>query len=330
MKIWRAHTFGDPQDVLKLEEVPSPTLTGDRGFVLDVIAAGVGLPDLFMVQGVYPLVTQPPASPGQEVVGTIVEAGPECAFNVGDRVMTMTRFHEGFGGFAQTLVIDEPSATTVLAPDDLNDAEAAGFLIPFHTGHCALIQRGGLKAGENVLVLGGSGSSGSAAIQIAKAAGATVIATAGSDEKAQFCKDQGADHVVNYRDQSFAQQVRTLTEELGVDVIFDPVGGDSFTRSIDAFALDARALLVGFASGKWPKLDPQDMVMRSYSALGCFVAARTPAQVDAAKADLADWIAHDKIRPPIDKVFAFEDAPALMARLADGAMLGKMVLKVRG
>ena len=153
MKIWRADEFGDPQSVLRQVEVISPDVS-EKAFKIRVLASGVGLPDYFMTKGVYPLVPKPPVSPGQEVVGIATEAGPECGFKPGDRIMTTTRFFEGWGGFAEEVVTHEGRNVASLVPDELSDEQAAGFMIPYHTGHGALVQRGQLKAGETLLVLG--------------------------------------------------------------------------------------------------------------------------------------------------------------------------------
>jgi len=328
MKIWQAQQFGDPQEVLEQTEIVLPNVSG-RAFRLKVHAAGVGLPDLMMTKGVYPLVPKPPASPGQEVVGTVLEAGPDCDFKPGDRVVTTTGFFLGMGGFAEEVVVEEKGpVVSCLAPEALSNEQAAGFLIPYHTVHGALVQRGQLQAGETLLVLGGSGSSGSAAIQIGKAIGAKVIAVAGGAEKAAFCAEIGADHTVDYRKGSIHEQVLALTGKRGVDVIFDPVGGSAGADALKAIGHDGRFVLIGFASGSWTRFEPNDLVGRSYSVVGAFMGNRKPSQVAQAKADLGEWADKGLIRPPVDKVFAFDEVPHLMQRLAKGEMLGKMVLKV--
>ena len=181
---------------------------------------------------------------------------------------------------------------------------------------------------ESSRVLGGSGSSGSAVIQIGKAIGATVIAVAGTEEKAAFCKTLGADHTVNYREGSIHEQVLKITGKKGADVIFDPVGGSAGTDALKAIAHDGRFVLIGFAAGSWTKFEPGDVVGRSYSVVGAFMGNRRRAQIEEAKADLADWVKRGLISPPIDQVFAFDEVPQLMTRLEKGEMLGKMVLKV--
>ncbi len=160
MRSWRASRFGEPSEVLELIDVDVPAVS-DHEFLIRVSAAGVGLPDLMMVRGGYPLVSVPPVSPGQEVVGEVMEAGRESRFRVGDRVMATSGFVNGFGGFAQMCLCDSRSLSS-LVPDDLSDEEAACFLIPFTTAYTALIERARLEAGETLLVLGGAGGSGGA------------------------------------------------------------------------------------------------------------------------------------------------------------------------
>ena len=326
MKTWRAEEFGDPQAVLKQVEVETPK-PGPGEVAVRVAACGVGLPDLLMLRGSYPLVREPPVSPGQEVVGTVVEAGEGGAFAVGDRVMTTTQFAHGHGGFSEVCLSNSWSVAS-LVPEALSDEQAAGFLIPFHTAHVGLVHRAQLECGETLLVLGAAGSSGSAAIQLGKAVGATVVAAAGSSEKAKFCLSQGADHAINYREQSVPDTVNEITGGTGANVIFDPVGGKAFEGATGCVAQDGRMVLIGFASGSWPELSAAHLVQRSYSVLGAFVAARTEEQVAQAKADLVRFVEAGAIKPPIDHVFEFDEVPALMQRLADGRTNGKLVLRV--
>lgn len=328
MKIWQASEFGDVQQTLKLNEIETPGPVAGNGFKLRVLACGVGLPDLLMTKGVYPLVTKPPISPGQECVGIITEKGPDCAYEIGDRIMTTTQFARGWGGFAEEVLADEQLTFPSLAPASFSDEQAAGFLIPYHTAHCGLVQRGQLKAGEILLVLGGAGSSGSAAIQLGKALGATVIAVAGTEEKEAFCKSLGADMTVNYRNGPVHEQVLKLTDNYGSDVVYDPVGGRSGGSALKTVAQSGRFVLIGFADGSWTRADPGDLVGRNISLVGGFMGNRTQTQVREAEADLAKWVADGFISPPVDKVFEFDQVPEMMQRLEDGEMFGKMVLRV--
>jgi NADPH2:quinone reductase len=326
MKTWRAEEFGDPQSVLKQVVVEAP-VPGPGEVAVKVAACGVGLPDLLMVRGGYPLVRKPPISPGQEVVGTVIEAGEGAPFAAGDRVMTTTQFAHGHGGFSEVCLSNSWSLAS-LVPEGLSDEQAAGFLIPFHTAHVGLIHRGMLARGETLLVLGAAGSSGSAAIQLGKAVGATVIAAAGSPEKTEFCLSQGADHAIDYRKESVPDKVNEITAGAGANVIFDPVGGKAFEEATGCVAQGGRMVLIGFASGSWPELSAAHLVQRSYSVVGAFVPARTEEQVAEAKADLERFVESGAIEPPIDRVFEFDEVPELMQALADARTSGKLVLRV--
>ena len=327
MRIWRATAFGDPQEVLKQVELELPKLA-DNEFKIRVLASGVGLPDYFMVKGGYPLVPKPPASPGQEVVGVVTEVGSKAAYEVGDRVVTATRFSRGFGGFAQEVIVSAKDRLSCIAPAVFSDEQAAGFLIPYHTGYYGLVRRGRMKASDTVLVLGGPGSSGSAAIQIAKAVGAKVIAVAGTDEKEEFCKRLGADETINYRKGSIHGQALKLTDNRGVDIIYDPVGGAPAADALEAITHNGRLVLIGFAAGAWAKVSASHIVQKNYDVIGAFMGHHTPAEIREAQTALETWAEKGIVAPPIDKVFQFNQVPDLMKRLEKGEMLGKMVLRV--
>lgn len=324
MRYWRAESFGTASAVLRCEqrELPAPQ-AGE--VVLRVEATGVGLPDVLMLRGTYPAVRQPPVTPGQEVAGTVLDVGAGVSLRVGDRVISSTRFAEGMGGFAERCVVAE--AATLRWPEGMPAEEAAGFWVPFHTGYVGLIQRGQLRAGEILLVLGGAGSSGSAAIQLGKAQGATVIATVSSPEKVAFCRGLGADHVIDYRTTPIDEGVRSLIGRRGVDMVYDPVGGTAFEQSVKCMARHGRVILIGYSSGSWPQIDPLHAVLRSYSLVGAFPGARTHAETLAHHAALCELYAQGKIRTPIDKVFDFADVPAAIERVGTNAAVGKVIVR---
>ena len=228
MRAWQTVKPGRPMDALYLNEDVEPPRPTPGTVHLEVIAAGIGLPDAFMCQGSYALTPKTlPFTQGQEVVGRIIECGEDVhGRKAGDRVMAVTSFFTGHGSFAeQCLGLD---GFCMPVPDEMSDAEGAGCLIPFHTAYIALVTRGKIEAGENVLVIGGAGGTGQAAMQIAKALGARVIATAGGPEKAEFCRALGADHVIDYRSEDIAESVKAATDGRGADAIYDPVGGEAF------------------------------------------------------------------------------------------------------
>jgi NADPH2:quinone reductase len=324
MKYWRADSFGEATDVLKLaeRELPEP---GEGIVELRVEATGVGLPDVLMVRGNYPAVRQPPVTPGQEIAGTVVRTGPNCTLAVGDRVISSTRFAEGMGGFAERCQVHE--AQTLRWPEGMSAEEASGFWVPYHTGYVGVIQRGQLKAGETMLVLGGAGSSGSAAIMLGKAVGATVIATVSSAEKVEFCRSLGADHVINYRDTPINEGVQAIIGRKGVEVIFDPVGGTAYDQAVKCIARHGRVVLIGYSSGTWAKVDPLNAVLRSYSLVGAFPGARTAAETRAQHDALCELAAAGKIRTPVDTVFPFTEVPQAIDRVGSNRAVGKVIVR---
>lgn len=325
MKAWRAESFGEAVDVLRRVEAPVPEPQGSE-IQVKVSAAGVGLPDVLMLRGVYPAVSAPPVTPGQEIVGVVSAAGPDATVAVGKRVMTSTYFARGAGGFAQYALAS--SATALPVPGNFSDEEAAGFYVAYHTGYVGLVQRGQIKAGETLLVLGGAGSSGSAAIMLGKAMGASVIATASNAGKAAFCTRLGADHVINYHEKPIHKAVREITGGAGADIVYDPVGGSAYEAATKCIAQHGRIVMIGYGSGTWPKIDPLHAVLKSYSLVGAFAGARTAAETHAQHAHLVELAQAGKISVPIDKVFDFDHVPEAIDRLARSEMLGKVVVKI--
>jgi NADPH2:quinone reductase len=325
MKAWRAERFGEAIEVLHQVEAPVPQPSGAQ-IQVKVRATGVGLPDVLMLRGVYPAVAAPPVTPGQEAVGVVSAVGPEATVKIGERVMTSTLFAQGAGGFAEYTLAASASALSV--PANFSDEEGAGFYVAYHTGYVGLVQRGQLQAGETLLVLGGAGSSGSAAIMLGKALGATVIATASNAEKAAFCAGLGADHVINYHDTPIHKAVREITGGAGANVVYDPVGGSAYEAATKCIAQHGRIVMIGYGSGTWPKIDPLHAVLKSYSLVGAFAGARTAAETHAQHAHLVQLAEAGKIRVPIDKVFDFGHVPQAIDRLAKGETLGKVVVRV--
>ncbi|MFP8874994.1 MAG: NADPH:quinone oxidoreductase family protein [Myxococcota bacterium] len=328
MRAWQTVKTGRPLDALQLNEhaeAPQPT---PETVLLEVAAAGIGLPDAFMCQGSYALTPSSfPFTQGQEVVGRVVgwADGVENR-KVGDRVMAVTSFFTGHGGFAeQCLGLD---GFCLPVPDDMSDAEAAGFLIPFHTAYIALVTRGKLEPGETLLVIGGAGGTGQAALQVGKALGARVIATAGGPEKAAFCRELGADHVVDYRTEDIAEAVRAATDGRGADAIYDPAGGEAFASATQCVAHEGRILAIGFASGSWGQTDTAHLVYNNYSVVGVIPSHYDRAFKEQAQACLLGWRSEGKLRPRIDEFVPFEKLPDALERLVAGGVKGKLTLAV--
>src|SRR6478752_6584484 len=249
MKAWEVQAAGEPAQVLHLveRELPEP---GPGEVRIRVTAAGLGLPDVFMCRGTYPLTPSLPFTSGQEATGVVTALGEGVdRVAVGDRIMCVTSFIGGNGSFAEECLAAAEGAFPV--PDGLTAAEAAGFWIPHLTGWIGLVDRGQLAAGDELVVLGAAGGSGIAAVQLGRALGARVIAVVSDDAKAEFCRGLGADGVVVPGGAPVADRIREATGG-GADVIFDPVGGDLAEDAITGLARNGRFLLIGFASGRWP------------------------------------------------------------------------------
>lgn len=320
---WQAHSFGDPKDVLRVHETEWPEPT-EGELLVKVLACGVGLPDLLITTGNYPPLPQPPVVPGQEVAGEVVAVPAGSAFAVGDRVMGSTAFADGWGGYSDYAYVRE--ARTQRVPEAMTDEEAAGFMIGFRTAYAGLDERVRVAAGEVLLVIGASGNTGAAAVQLGKALGATVIAAASTAEKLEFCTGLGADHVVNYRTSDLAEEVKKITGGHGADVLFDPVGGESGTKAAAAVARLGRIAVIGYASGSWLTLDPLDMVLRNYAAVGVF-AGGTEEEDRIAYGRLADLAGRGLIRTPVTRVASFDEVPDVIAAIPTAAP-GKAVVRI--
>ena len=200
-----------------------------------------------MAAGAFPLLGEPPFGLGEEVCGEVLAVGPGSGFFVGDRIMGITAFLDGWGGYAEYAYVLEQSAARV--PERFTDEQAGGFPIGFRTAYAGLVERTSLRTGEHLVVLGGAGSSGVAAILLGKALGATVTAVAGSPEKVAFCRSIGADHAVSRHSADLAKELTEATGGHGVDLIYDVVGGETAATAVKALARNGRIAIVGFASG---------------------------------------------------------------------------------
>ncbi|MEZ0356988.1 NADPH:quinone oxidoreductase family protein [Mycobacterium sp. SA01] len=331
MRAWQVHGPGKPEAVLRLveREVPDP---GPGQVRVRVAAAGIGLPDVLMCRGTYPLTPAVPFTPGQELAGTVTAVGPGIDIPIGTRVMGVSDFMNGNGSFAEEALA--PAASVVPAPATLDDCAAAGFWIPNVTAWTGLVDRGQLRAGQRLAVLGAAGGSGIAAVQLGKALGATVIAVAGDQSRAEFCRSFGADHVVVARDDAaddgcpLAQALRELTDWRGVDMIFDPVGGAQGSNAMGALARDGRHLAVGFASGSWPTVDVQMMAVTNTSLVGVLAAPESREHTEEVLRGLTDLLDRGAIQDTVGTRWAFADAPAALTHVADRSQPGKCVLAV--
>ena len=321
MRAWQVIKHGEPIDAMELGEkaVPEP---GPGEVRILVKAVGLGLPDVFMCRGTYAFNPALPFTPGQEVVGIVTAASDDVDLAVGSRVIATTSFIQGNGGFAEQALA--PVGATYRIPDDMPDEEAAAFLIPFQTAHIALVRRGQLSRGETLLVHGGAGGVGSAAIQVGCALGAKVIATATGPERTNACLAMGASLAIDIGAQDFAEAVVKATDGRGANVIFDPVGGDVFVRSFKCIANEGRLLAIGYSSGSWKNAATGAVVFKNCSVVGVLAALYDKEFLDHTHAELLELYAEGKIRPTTQRI-SFKDIPAALTDLVDRKVIGRTV-----
>ena len=326
MHAWQVFEHGEPARALRRIETPPPR-PQEGQLRVRVAATALGLPDVLMCRGSYPLTPTLPFTPGQELVGEVIEAAPGAPASVGERVMGVSVFTGGDGGFAQEALLG--GSMVFPAPAGLSDAEAAGFVIPYHTAYVGLVRRAGLREGEVLLVLGGAGGTGSAAIQLGRSLGARVIATAGGAAKAEFCESQGAEVAIDYRERDIAEAVMEATGGRGADVVYDPVGGEAFVAGAKCIAHEGRLLLIGFASGRWGQPKSPDLVFRNYSVLGAMPGSGYTREFNlSVNDDLMARCERGEIRVPVQREFPFEELPKALEEVASRRALGKIVLRV--
>lgn len=324
MRAWTVEEFGPYGEALKLAEVPAPTPQA-KTCIIDVKTAGVMFADMLNIAGLYQIKAPLPFTPGSEAAGVVREAGEGSRFKVGDRVMALNLY----GAFAQQMIAID--TFTFPIPDAMSDAEAAAFTINYQTAYFAHVHRARLQEGETLLVHGAAGGVGTAAIQLGKALGATVIATAGSDDKLEICKNCGADHVINYRTQDFVKVVKEVTGGRGADVIFDPVGGDVFDQSTKCIAFEGRLVVIGFASGRIPEFAVNRALVKNFSVVGLFwgnYQMQRPEMIHEAQKHLYALYAEGTIRPVVYRVFPMAELPHAIKTIEDRTAYGKVVLGI--
>ncbi len=293
IRAWQVQGTGEPIDVLhEVELEPPQPAPGEVR--IRVAAAGIGLPDVLMCRGTYPLTPPLPFTPGQEATGTITATGDGVELPIGARIMCVTSFTKGSGSFAQECLAAAESA--FVAPGGLSDAAAAGFWIPHLTGWIGLVDRGGLRPGDWLAVLGASGGSGIAAVQLGHTLGAHVVAVVSDDARATFCRELGADATLNYRDGPVAPALRELTGGRGVDLIYDPVGGSLAEDAASAMSRSGRLLAVGFASGQWPRLATHNLVVTNTSLVGVFAGGYSRHELDEIHAGLVGLVDNGRLK----------------------------------
>ncbi|OUM24687.1 NADPH:quinone oxidoreductase family protein [Pseudomonas putida] len=325
MKAVLCKTLGPARDLV-LEDVASPQPKKNE-ILLDVQAAGVNFPDTLIIEGKYQFQPPLPFSPGGEAAGVVAAVGENAgAFKVGDRVMALT----GWGAFAEQVAV--PFHNVLPIPAGMDFTTAAAFGMTYGTSMHALRQRGQLQAGETLLVLGASGGVGLAAVEIGKAMGARVIAAASSAEKLAVAKAAGADELIDYSQASLREEIKRLTGGQGVDVIYDPVGGELFEQAVRGLAWNGRLLVVGFASGSIPQLAANLVLLKGAALLGVFwgaFAQRQPEDNAANFKQLFAWHAEGKVKPLVSQTYPLAEAGAAIEKLGQRQAVGKLVVLAR-
>jgi len=322
MKAWRVHSWGEPE-TMSLEDIPPPE-PGPEQVRIRNHAAGLNFFDILQVQGKYQVKPPFPFTPGAEVAGVVDALGPGVtAFSVGDRVLSSTH-----GGAMAEYSLGRTGRTFPIPPG-MDFPEAAALPVVYHTSYFALRTRARLQAGEWLLVHAGASGVGASAIQLGRAFGARVIATAGSPEKLDFAMTLGAGYALNYTDGTWVDQVKQLTNGRGADVVYDPVGGDIFDLSTKCIAPGGRLLVIGFASGRIPTIAVNRILIKDIAVVGALwgsYAVAHPDYLGETQAALAKMYGEGKIRPPKPHCYPLEQAPTALRDLANRKILGKAAL----
>jgi NADPH2:quinone reductase len=316
MRAWRVHELGDPSKVMSLDEIDQPT-PGEGQVLVKVRAAALNFPDVLMAMGMYQEKPPLPYIPGIELCGEVV--------GTGQRVIGSPS--GGPGAFAEYALMDADAIWP--APEGLSDEKAASLYLTYQTGYVGLHRRAHLQAGEWLLVHAGAGGVGTAAIQLGKAAGAKVIATAGGARKTQVCKELGADHVIDYTAEDFVPIVKEVTGGHGADVIYDPVGGDVFDKSRKCIAFEGRLVVVGFTSGRIPEAPANHLLVKNYSVVGLhwgLYRKMDPPRIGLVHEELTRLVEEGYIDPLVGEILPLDQAPQALAKLADRSTVGKVVL----
>lgn len=315
MQAWQVHENGEPSEVMRLTEVERPT-PGEGQVLLRVRAANINFPDVLMARGHYQVRPPLPFTPGVEICGETED---------GRRVIANPALP--YGGFAEYAVAD--AAALLPAPESLDDAEAAALHIGYQTGWFGLHRRARLEAGETVLVHAAAGGVGSAAVQLAKAAGARVIGVVGGAGKAAVARELGCDVVIDRRAEDVVGAVKEATGGRGADVIYDPVGGDAYTQSAKVVAFEGRIVVVGFASGTIPSPALNHALVKNYAILGLhwgLYNTKNPKLVQHCHEQLTELAARGAIAPLVSERVPLEEAAAAVQRVADGVTTGRVAV----
>jgi NADPH2:quinone reductase len=321
MKAVVAREYG-PIENLDYADWPEPEAKG-RTVVVEAEAIGVNFPDGLLVQGLYQAKPATPFIPGMEMAGRVSAVGEAVTkFKVGDRVVSFTPT----GAYAEKIGVDE--SQVIPLPDQISGADACALICGYGTSHHALKQRANLQPGETLVVLGAAGTTGLAAIQIGKVMGARVIAVASTPEKREIAKAAGADIALGY--ENLKDTLKEATGGKGVDVGYDPVGGDMFDVLARSMAWNGRLLVIGFTSGKIPQFPVNLALVKGFSVVGVFwgtFTAKEPHLHEENMRELIGWQIAGKIKPVIEGTYPLSEAKEVLRRIHDRAVAGKLILK---
>jgi len=316
--------YGPPES-LTVEEIEDPTAKEGQ-VVVDVRACAVNFPDVLIIQNLYQFKPPLPFSPGAEVAGVVRSAGSGVeGVRIGDRVFAST----GWGGLAEQIAVDARSLVPI--PDGVEFGPASAFLYAYGTAHYALKDRGRLRPGETLVVLGAAGGVGLAAVELGSLMGATVIAAASSDDKLELCRDYGAAKTINYAAEDLKTRIRELTGGVGADVVYDPVGGAYSEPALRATAWEGRFLVIGFAAGDIPTIPLNLTLLKGCDIVGVFWGAfvgREPERHRRNLEELVTWWRAGKLRPHVSATYPLDRAGEAIRELADRRAKGKVVVAV--
>jgi NADPH2:quinone reductase len=323
MRAWQLNELGLPWDVLESVDIRVPPPDSDRLHV-KVLAADLNFADILQCEGRYQVKLTPPFIPGMYAVGEVLSSG-NSRFNPGERVIGTTV--DGFGAFAEEALMLADRASTI--PNGADPVQVCAMHVTYGTAWFGLHLRGTLKSGETVLVLAAAGGVGSAAVELAKQHGCWVIAAAGGASKVEACRNLGADEVIDYSNEDLYERVMAMTDGRGVDVVYDPVGGEYFDVARRLIAWEGRLLVIGFASGDIPSAPLNHMLVKNYSVIGVHMGgywSRDPGALTECYSELSGLLERGSISPLIDSVVGFDDLPAALARLSNREIVGRVVM----
>ena len=321
MKAIVCSDFGPIQNI-EYKDVKEPIIQSES-VIINVKSVGVNFPDGLLVQGKYQLKPETPFIPGMEVAGEIIRVGSSVKnFKIGDRVTALSQL----SGYAEQAVVQEKKVFKI--PPEMSFDDSCALLCAYGTSHYALKQRAKLQKNELLVVLGASGSTGIAAIQIGKIMGAKVIAVSSNSEKQKIAKDNGADISIGY--DNLKEELKSISNGKGIDVIFDPVGGDIFDTVARTMARSGRLLVIGFASGTIPKLAVNLALVKEFSVVGVFWGAFTrsePIEYKQNMIELFNWYKEGLLKPLIQDSYPLSEAAVVLEKILARGAKGKIILK---